>query len=59
MTDRETRREIKRERREKKIEFYFNNYERTRYYEEITWKIKMGIMKLIWIKNLLQKDYWR
>lgn len=38
MTDRETRHKIK---RKKKIKFYFNNYERTRY-EEIRWKIKIG-----------------
>lgn len=37
MTDRETRHKIK---RKKKIKFYFNNYERTRY-EEIRWKIKI------------------
>lgn len=38
MTDRETRHKIK---KKKKIKFYFNNYERTRY-EEIRWKIKIG-----------------
>lgn len=58
MTDRETRHKIK---RKKKIKFYFNNYERTRY-EEIRWKIKIGngIKINLDKKNLLRNArYWR